>query len=96
MFLNLKEKPRIPATAPRIKPRHQLFSTDCIVAVRFCTSRLRKKGRRELYSAPVRDFVSQGRFWLHPLVSRRIHFRGLRTHCDLGLRRLNCQIPHTD
>jgi hypothetical protein len=34
--------------------------------------------------------------WLHPLVSRADSFSGLRTHSDLGLRRLNRQIPHTD
>ena len=35
-------------------------------------------------------------FWLHPGGVPRGFISGLRAHCDLGLRCLNRQIPHTD
>jgi hypothetical protein len=59
-------------------------------------SRLRKKGRCDLDSPSLRDFVTRGgvlgciRWCPADLCS------GLRIHCDLGLHRLNRQIPHTD
>ncbi len=56
-------------------------------------SRLRKKRLRDLDSLQSCDFVIRKPLCLHTLMSRGF-ISGLRTQIDLGLRRLNRQIPH--
>ena len=67
-----------------------------ITVSRCVPSRLRKKGRRDLDVVQVSFFFDSERAVAGSVDAREGLFPGPRTLRDLGSRRLNRQIPHTD